>query len=770
MNRVLAPIRLLAICCAAVAHLAASGVAAENVDPAALDQLVRPFLKTHCMGCHGGENPKADLSLQRLAEKATVTDDYEQWEGILAAIRSGEMPPEDRPRPESQQAADVASWIERALNDLNCDTPHPGHVTIRRLNRIEYKNTIRDLLGVNFDAKKHFPADDTGYGFDNIGDVLTTSPLLMEKHIAAAQQISELAILAPEMVREPSVLYKAGKLDGGSDAGNDARILTSSGTVGEKHYFKQTGTYIVRVTAAGDQAGDEPVRMGLSIDGRDVAQFEVHAERAEPEMFLARVKIEKGHRQLAASFQNDYYAPKDPDPKKRGDRNLLVYLLEIVGPLEPALANAPESHQKLMISQPDGEHWEEAAANILRRFVQRAYRRRVTDDEVRPLTKIVGQVLEDGESFERGVQLAVQATLLSPSFLFRFEGEENNSTEPQPINEFALASRLSYFLWSSMPDDELFRLAAQGKLRQELPAQVKRMLADKKSRALVENFGGQWLETRLLETVEPDPEQFPEFDYELRAAMREEATLFLASIMRDNRSVTDLLDARYTFLNERLAQHYGIKGVTGNDFRQIELTDARRGGILTMASMLTITSHSTRTSPVKRGKWILDQVLGEPPPPPAPDVPELDESAEAKLTGSLRERFEQHRADASCATCHQKIDPLGFALENYDALGRWREKDGKFAIDPSGELPDGSKLNGPADLKRILTGRVDSFRRTLVEKMLTYALGRGLEYYDRCAVEAICRQMAEDENRFGTMILSIVESEPFQLQGGKTSP
>ncbi|MCA9245832.1 MAG: DUF1592 domain-containing protein [Planctomycetales bacterium] len=736
-------------------------------DPGTRDQTVVPFLKSHCLDCHGDTEPEADFSIQQLLDSKSVADEFLAWEKVIKSLRSGEMPPKDEPRPDAKQAEAVAAWIESTLSEFECSQAHPGHVTIRRLNRIEYENTIRDLLGVHFDARAHFPADDTGYGFDNIGDVLSTSPLLMEKHVAAAQRISEQAILAPEMIHEPAALYKAGQLDGGASASRDARILTSSGRVGEKHAFRDSGTYVVRVTAAGDQAGTEPVRMALMIDSKPVTEFAVHAERAAPEMFLARVKIDKGQRDVAVSFLNDYYAPNDPDPNMRGDRNLLVYLLEIIGPIDAVMQNPPPSHRQLMIAQPEGDNWRDAAQAILRRFATRAFRRPASDDEINQLLALVGQTIEDGESFERGIQLAVQATLFSPSFLFRFEGEEVESAAPQPVDEFALASRLSYFLWSSMPDDELFRAAAAGQLRKDLKTHVARMLADPKSQALVDNFSGQWLETRLLDEVEPNPERFPQFDEPLRIAMRDEANHLFAHILRENRSVLELLDARYTFVNERLARHYGIEGVRGQEFRRVDLADSRRGGILTMASMLTITSHPTRTSPVKRGKWILEQVLGDPPPPPIPDAPPLDASAEAELTGTLRERLEQHRADKSCAACHHKIDPLGFALENYDAIGRWRDKDGNFDIDASGALPDGSQFNGPGDLRRLIAQRGAQFRRTLVEKMLTYALGRGLEYYDRCAVEKICRKMADDDNRFAGMILGIASSDPFQLRGGK---
>jgi hypothetical protein len=378
---------------------------------------------------------------------------------------------------------------------------------------------------------------------------------------------------------------------------------------------------------------------------------------------------------------------------------------------------------------------------------------------------------QNGETFERGIQLAVEAVLVSPQFLFRVETDprRRSQREPQPppihpVNDFELASRLSYFLWSSMPDDELTRLAIDGKLRQgdNLEQQVKRMLRDPKAKALVENFAEQWLQIRNLKTVSPDPKQFPEFDESLRSAMFEETTRYFAHVMREDRSVLEFLDSNYTFVNERLAKHYGIAGVQGAEFRRVELNDDRRGGILTQASILTVTSNPTRTSPVKRGKWILEQILGTPPPPPPPDVPELKEGKDVVLSGTLRQRMEQHRANPACAVCHSRLDPLGFGFENYDAVGAWRDKEGTFPIDPSGTLPSGQTFQGPKALKAILKTRQDDFRRCLAEKMATYAVGRGMEYFDKCAIDRIVEGMAKNDDRFSSLVLEIVKSDPFQ--------
>ncbi len=410
-----------------------------------------------------------------------------------------------------------------------------------------------------------------------------------------------------------------------------------------------------------------------------------------------------------------------------------------------------------------------AAREILALFATRAFRRPATEGEVERLLKLYDQAEKEGERFEHRVRLALSAVLVSPHFLFRVERDPPKAKPgtAYPIGEYELASRLSYFLWSTMPDEELFALAAKNELRKNLAAQLQRMLKDPKSAAFVRNFAGQWLTLRKLDTVTPDAKTFPTFDAELRAAMRMETELFFEAILKEDRSILDLLDADFSFVNERLAKHYGIEGVTGKEFRRVKLP-AHRGGILTQASILTLTSNPTRTSPVKRGKWVLDQIFNTPPPPPPPDVPELKE--EKRLTGSLRQVMEMHRANALCASCHQKMDPIGFAFENYDAIGAWRDRDGQAAIDPSGTLPGGPSFQGPAELKTILKSKKELFARCLAEKMLTYALGRGLEYYDRCAVDKILDALGHNDYRSSTILVEVVKSEPFQLRtatGGK---
>jgi hypothetical protein len=465
-------------------------------------------------------------------------------------------------------------------------------------------------------------------------------------------------------------------------------------------------------------------------------------------------------RRFFARFQ-----PREPDDR---DRLLVVKEISFDGPYDPPPPVVPESHKRIM-DHGEGLEPREAAREIVARFAMRAFRRPVEAEEVERCLTLYDQSAAAGERFESSVRLALARVLVSPHFLFRVELDPPGAQAggDYPLGEYELASRLSYFLWSSMPDDELFALAAAGQLRSQLEPQIERMLASDKSAAFLRSFAGQWLTIRKLDEVSPDPQTFPEFDDELRAAMIHETELFFEAIVREDRSIFDLLDADFSFVNERLAKHYGVEGVAGNEFQRVKLP-ANRGGILTQASILTLTSNATRTSPVQRGKWVLDQLLNTPPPPPPPDVPQLDEGKQ--LTGSLRERLEQHRANAICASCHARMDPIGFAFENYDAIGRWRDKDGSFDIDPSGVLPDGEAFKGPAELKAILKGKKDLFRRALAEKMLTYALGRGLEYYDRCAVDKIATALEQNGDKFSTLLVETVKSEPFQLRtatGGK---
>ena len=762
----------LALLAPASSSLAESG---PQLDPAAAEAFagqVKPFLNKYCTHCHGGEKPKADLNLDKYAEAAAAAKDRSVWEKVLENVRDGLMPPDPETKPGQAERDAVTGWIEKQFVEIDCGlAKDPGRVTIRRLNRTEYNNTIRDLCHVDFRPADDFPADDVGYGFDHIGDVLSMPPILLEKYLSAAEQIAEKAIYVHGP--EKTALHRFDAADAGHEGGS-ARgrgwAFPSSGAVFVDFDFPAPGLYALRGKAFGQQAGNEPCKMAFRLDGKQVHVADVTAVDGDAATYETQLRIGPGKKRFALAFINDYYNPEAPDPKDR-DRNLFVDALEIQGPLDGPPPAPPESHQRIIFVQPEANNHRQSAEKILKLFASRAYRRRATKDEIARLVKFVDDADARGESFERGIQLAMEAVLVSPHFLFRVEldREPNNPRAIHPIGEFELASRLSYFLWSSMPDDELFRLAAHNKLRERdaLERQVRRMLKDPKSRALVDNFAGQWLEIRRLKTLTPDAKRFPSFDEELRAAMLQETELFFAAVMDEDRSVLDFLAADFTFLNERLAKHYGIGGVAGPEFRRVKLDNPDRGGLVTQASVLTVTSNPTRTSPVKRGKWILEELFNSPPPPPPPDAGELKEDEQVALSGSLRQRMEQHRANPSCAACHARMDPLGFGLENFDAIGAWRDRDGEFAIDASGELPDGSKFKRPAELKEILKAKKDDFARCLAEKMLTYALGRGLEYYDKCAVDEIADQLAKHDYKFSALILEIVASDPFQLRRGK---
>lgn len=738
---------------------------------------LKPFLAQYCVSCHGNEKQKADLNLQAFGDQTVLLENRKVWEKVKEMLASREMPPDSKPQPEEEQRHAIIRFIEVELARLDCDGQvNPGRVTLRRLNRNEYNNTIRDLVGVDFKPAADFPSDEVGYGFDNIGDVLSLPPILMEKYLAAAEQIATNAIVAHYRSGPPKQRIEAETLSStanGSLFQDRALSLDTEGEAFLDHSVTQAGEHILRARAFGQQAGPDPTRLEVRVDDQKLRVFDVAATEAAPEIYELKTRLEPGKHRLAFAYINNYNVQDHPDPKLRGDRNLIIDFVEIEGPLGITNHPLPETHRRIIPCAPDHGHSQDCARPILAQFAKRAYRRPVADNEVNRLIRFIDLAKAEGGTFEEGIQLAVQAILTSPHFLFRWELDSDrshrtdtarNQPEPfRPLNDFELASRLSYFVWSSMPDDELFRLAEQQALTDPvtLDAQVRRMLKDPKAKALVTNFASQWLTIRNLDLAAPDPKLFPHFDEELRSAMRKETELFFESVMRDDRSVLEFLDSDYTFLNERLARHYGMSGITGQEFRKVSLNpSAQRGGILTQASILTITSNPTRTSPVSRGKWILEQILGSPPPPPPPDVTELPEDKESIESASLRQRMEQHRSNPDCATCHNKMDPIGFAFENFDAVGSWRELDGKFPIDSSGVLPDGRRFQGPNDLKQILKTE-ESFVRSLAEKMLTFALGRGLEYYDKCTLDDICRALAGNHYRFSVLVTEIVKSKPF---------
>ena len=746
-----------------------------------IQRKIVPLLDAHCTHCHGGEEPQAGLSLEAASQLTPVHQYHESWEKVLRRIMSGEMPPPSEPLLPTDDRQLLKSTVFNMLSDA-AGFRDPGRVTLRRLNRTEYTNTIQDLFGLEFNLPDDFPTDDVGYGFDHIGDVLSLSPLLLEKYLTTGRNIARAVIFTPESIKEPSTLITTLNFEGGVVSGAKGRVLFSEGRFTAEHDFPRDGIYLLKARAWAKQAGPELVRVTFRMGENVLKTVEVHAEPSDPQLFTVWTKVAAGKHKFSVSYDNDYFRPDDPDPLNR-DRNLWVEYFEVAGPMDESMQTykIPESHNRIFDVDdqpplPSDQYWsrwsmtvsKETTTEILTQFASRAYRRPATDEEVKRLLQMVALVERAGGSFQRGMQLAIQAVLVSPKFIFlgEFDPSPDDPRSVRRVSQYELASRLSYFLWSSMPDRELMDHARDGSLQENLQPQVLRMLQDARSRSLVENFGAQWLQLRDLANSMINTEQFPQFNDQLRAAMRTETEMFFASIIQEDRSVIDFIDGKYTFLNDILASHYGIEGVEGEAFRRVPLDGIQRSGVLTHASILTLTSNPTRTSPVKRGKWILKQMLGSPPPPPPPGVDELTEEDPQLASQTLRQRLEKHRSKETCAVCHARMDPLGFSLENYDAIGRWRNKDGDHPIDDQGTLPDGRQFNGSAGIKEILKGDVSQFRWCLAEKMLIFALGRGIEYYDYRTIHEITEAMVVGEDRFSALVMAIVHSRPFQFRRG----
>ena len=779
--------------------------------PSGFAQEGLPFLERYCFSCHAGDEPAAELALNAFSDDLSLIENRDVWDRVLDMVSTGYMPPSESERQPTLEASDAfVAHIEAIFEHADRTAkPDPGRITVRRLNKVEYKNTVRDLLGVDFDPTENFPADDVGHGFDNIGDVLTMSPLLMERYLEAAEAIATRVILVEPP--PPSKRYQRGsRLNPRHDDVPDQRFRLLDPTSTEKWKsgpFTTGATFfrmfpdeeiIYKATLYAETDSETPVEVALFIQG------EALEEVSPPEELARLVGVDPAADNRIKILKTFEITSRDPKKNQTVEflvtgipnieqvgiamvqttegepsAKLQVRTLWAEGPLD----TRPDSQLEILACTPDIPQVEQTR-EVLTRLLRGGYRRPPTEGEIEQLVQFVGAIQADGAKWEAGIQQAIKVILCSPKFLFRLELDDRpQSPDPYPIDEFQLASRLSYFLWSSMPDDELFELAAKNQLTVNLEAQVKRMLADPKATELARDFGSQWLQIQRIATVTPDPERFPTFGRRLRAAMLKETELFVESILREDQSVLDLLDADYTFLNQELANHYGIADTKGNwmyqektvpggekikgrEFQRVAVQGSSRGGILTHASVLTVTSNPTRTSPVKRGRWVLEQVLGSPPPPPPPDVPELEEEHDATIGTTLRERLEQHREDPACANCHAKMDPIGFALENYNAIGAFRTKEGELEIDTTAELPDGTAFDGIADLKQILKDKKQQFVRCLTEKMLTYALGRGLEYYDRPTVDQIVAQLEAEGYRSSVLITEIVKSDPFRLRRG----
>jgi len=744
---------------------------------------VLPVLREHCWDCHGDSESKGGVNFDRHTNLVAVLGDRGTWERVLQTVRSGEMPPKKRKvQPTAQERSHLAGWIDRTLFPVDPDRPDPGRVTLRRLNRVEYNHTVRDLVGVDFEPAADFPQDDVGYGFDNIGDVLSTPPILLEKYLQAAEDILDRGIVSGP-IPPRTTRFAPSRIEGHAGSGALA-TLSTRGEMSVAYPAPVGGDYLFRVQAYGDQAGDEKVQMALRADGRELEQIEVRRGRGNPKLHEHRVRLEAGTHRLSVAFLNDFYREtelvrtnargKTFKEKKIEDRNLQVEFIEVKGPYSDEVPPLHAMHRRIFFRQPSAGTTNRVAREIVQRFTDRAFRRPATTAEIDRLMTLFARAQSAGEGFEGSVKQVLTAVLVSPQFLYRGEpqADPDDPGAIHRVSEHALASRLSYFLWSTMPDEELFTLARKGRLRRNLGSQVRRMLADPRSRALVDNFAGQWLQLRTLDIVAPDDRLFPDFDPPLRAALRAETEAFFEHILRKDRPITEFLTADYTFANDRLARHYGLRDLPAplgaSSFEKVSLAGTGRRGVLTHGSVLTLTSNPNRTSPVKRGKWILENILASPPPPPPPGVPAL----ESKEThGTLRQRMDAHRDNPMCASCHAKMDPLGFAFEHFDAVGRYREQDGDAPVETRGELVSGERFSDHQELSRVLSeARQADFIRCLSEKVLTYALGRGLEYYDRPALAAIEARVRQRGLRFSALIEAVVDSVPFQYRRGDGDP
>jgi hypothetical protein len=744
--------------------------------------------KIYCDTCHFGPKARAGLNLEAL-DLANLDDKGAVWEKLLRKLRNGEMPPAGSPRPDAASYEALVKAIEAERDRVAVVRPNPGHPTLHRLNRAEYENAIRDLLAVEVDAGELLPADDTGYGFDNIGDVLQVSPALMERYLSAAGKISRLAVGDTKM----PVSYQTYPVSHGlnqADRMSEDMPLGSRGGAFVRHRFPVDGEYEISVALARGKA-DEFLGMGqerkldMRLDGQRLGLFTIAADTKagvavfgtgkDPDSHLkVRLPVKAGTHALLATFLKDTVVSENILPKNYRDGNDKDFFegvgsISVVGPYDVQGPGTTESRDKIFICNPTAPAGEQTCVEkIVTNLAHRAYRRPITADDLPPLLALYRQGAQNG-SFENGIRLALQKILVSPEFIFRVELDPPNAApgSVHRVSDIELASRLSFFLWSSIPDDELLAVAESGKLGDAavLEKQVRRMLADSRSQSLVKNFVGQWLFLRNIPRIQPDSGAFPNFDDNLRQALEQETELLVESTLREDRSVADLLNTNYTFVNQRLAEHYGMKGIYGNEFRRVAVTDPNRQGLLGQASIMTVTSYPNRTAPTIRGKWVLEQLLGTPPPPPPPNVPALKDDGTVK-TLTMRQRMEEHRASPQCSVCHRMMDPLGFALENFDGIGRWRDsvEEGVGRIDSSGVLPDGTQFDGPTGLRDILVAKKNMFVETFTERLLTYALGRGVEQYDAPIIRRVVREASADDQRWSSIILGIVKSNPFQMR------
>jgi hypothetical protein len=771
---------------------AAVGPPAVQATGSAGDTDSRQLLNRYCVGCHSDRLKTADLSLQSV-DVDNIPGDAPTWEKVLRKVRAGAMPPVGRPRPDAAASTRFASRIEDALNRAAAAKPNPGRTaSFHRLNRVEYQNAIRDILGLDIEVAGLLPGDDAAFGFDNIGEMLTVSPDLLDRYLSAANKITRLAVGDPSL-QLGSATYEVSEYLLQADRMSDDLPFGSRGGTSVRHQFPYTGEYVLKVRFAG--LARPPQTVDIRIDGVRVAAPETPGRNSfedpvDEGAVEARVTVEAGSHVVGVSFRKATLMNETRYPQYFPWGNsatfatntgsvapLNVHSVDIAGPFNPKDAGDTPSRARIFTCRPastpgasarQAREEEACARTILGSLARRAYRRPVTAADVDALLAFYRSSRPE-RSFDGAVQAALERMLVDPEFLFRVERDPANVAPGAVyrVGDLALASRLSFFLWSSVPDEELLQAAERGKLREPavFEQQVRRMIADPRSRTLVTNFAAQWLFLRNVKLAKPDSFTFPDWDDDLRAALVAETEQFLDDQIRGDRGVADLLTADYTFLNERLARHYGIRGVYGSHFRRVAFSDEdRRGGLLGHGSILLVTSFANRTSPVVRGKWLLENFLNYSPPPPPPDVPDLPPQAKGQQARSMRERVEQHRSNPVCAACHNVMDPLGFALENYDAIGRYRATADGLPIDTSGVTPDGQTFDGLAGLRDIMVSRRDDFVSTVTEKLLVYALGRGVEYYDQPAIRQIVREAAPGDYRWSSIVLGITKSVPFQMK------
>jgi mono/diheme cytochrome c family protein len=791
----------------------ARGPAAGPAAPGPVNASERALLDQYCVTCHNGRLNTGGLALDGLALDR-MPNDAETWERVIRKVRAGLMPPAGVRRPSRAALDAFAGGIERTIDDAAGAHPRPGRVPLHRMNRVEYANAIRDLLALDVDASTLLPADDSSHGFDNIADVLGVSPSLLERYVAAAAKISRLAVGDREA--SPAEVTYTVKGDLSQNQTLDGQPAGTRGGTIVRHNFPVDGEYAIRLSllklSFGQVFGEgaEGQQLEVTLNGQRVKLFTLDevpmffmresagshpAKPAPTDPLEERVKmtpdirlefrlpVKAGPQTIGVAFLQKSYAANEDLVRRPVSSTYDVFIgmqygyttaphlsrVVITGPYSPSGPGDTPSRRRVFVCRPATAADETGCARqIIATLVRRAFRRAAADADIEPVLAFYRQERDRTGSFDAGIEMALRRILADPEFVFRFEPTPANVAPGQPyrISDTELASRLSFFLWSTIPDDELLKLAIDGKLHEPavLERQTRRMLADRRSRALVTNFANQWLYLRELKNANPDSAAFPDFDDNLRQAFQRETEMLFESIMREDRSVLDLLDADYTFVNERLAKHYGIANVYGPDFRRVHVVSDARRGLLGQGSLLLVTSNANRTSPVIRGKWILENLLGSPPPLPPPDVPSLEENPKAGAGASVRERIETHRKNPACAGCHKIMDPIGLALENFDAIGRWRTADEGVTIDAAAQLVDGTAIDGPASLRKALLDRPEAFVAALTDKLLMYGAGRETNYADMPVVRAIMRPAAANRYRFSDLVLGIVRSAPFQMR------